>query len=79
MDIVEKELRPIKPWEAKVKVEYSGLCHTDLHVAAGDFGAVPGRVIGHEGVGRVVELGSHDELVTRGGQYASLWETWQRS
>ncbi len=29
--------------------------------------------------GRVVELGSHDELVTRGGQYASLWETWQRS
>lgn len=28
--------------------------------------------------GRVVELGSHDELVARGGEYASLWETWQQ-
>ncbi|MDO5060266.1 MAG: ABC transporter ATP-binding protein [Actinomycetaceae bacterium] len=27
--------------------------------------------------GRVVELGSHDELVAAGGEYASLWRTWQ--
>ena len=24
--------------QALVKIEYSGVCHTDLHVAAGDFG-----------------------------------------
>lgn len=27
--------------------------------------------------GRVAELGSHDDLVAVGGEYASLWETWQ--
>ncbi|WP_124040020.1 alcohol dehydrogenase AdhP [Neoactinobaculum massilliense] len=73
VDIVEKELRPIKPWEAKVKVEYSGLCHTDLHVAAGDFGAVPGRVIGHEGVGRVVELGSEVTALKLGDRVSIAW------
>jgi len=26
--------------------------------------------------GRLVELGSHDELVTRGGRYAALFDTW---
>ena len=28
--------------------------------------------------GDVVELGSHDELVARGGEYARLWERWQQ-
>ena len=26
--------------------------------------------------GRIIELGSHDELVSAGGPYASLWRTW---
>jgi ABC-type multidrug transport system fused ATPase/permease subunit len=26
--------------------------------------------------GRITELGSHDELVARGGSYAALWESW---
>ncbi len=29
--------------------------------------------------GNVVELGSHAELVGQGGEYASLWESWQKS
>ncbi|GAB2812681.1 ABC transporter ATP-binding protein [Actinocorallia aurea] len=28
--------------------------------------------------GRITELGTHDELVSRGGSYAALWETWTR-
>lgn len=28
--------------------------------------------------GRIVELGSHDDLVSRGGVYADLWEKWNR-
>ncbi|MDR0899840.1 MAG: alcohol dehydrogenase catalytic domain-containing protein, partial [Lactobacillaceae bacterium] len=52
--------------EALVDVEYCGLCHTDLHVANGDFGNANEigvrngsfrRVIGHEGIGRVAKLG----------------------
>jgi ABC-type multidrug transport system fused ATPase/permease subunit len=26
--------------------------------------------------GRVAELGRHDELVARGGEYAALWRAW---
>jgi ABC-type multidrug transport system fused ATPase/permease subunit len=29
--------------------------------------------------GRVVEVGSHDELVAAGGAYAALWRTWHGS
>lgn len=28
--------------------------------------------------GRIVELGTHDELVTLGGEYASLWQAWNQ-
>lgn len=58
--------RELQHGEALVDVEYCGLCHTDLHVANGDFGDPskmgtinPGfrRVIGHEGVGIVSKLG----------------------
>ncbi|WP_099331564.1 ABC transporter ATP-binding protein [Actinomyces minihominis] len=29
--------------------------------------------------GNLAELGSHEELVDRGGEYASLWASWQKS
>ncbi|HEL2506625.1 TPA: alcohol dehydrogenase AdhP [Streptococcus suis] len=54
--VVEKELRPLEAGEALVQIEYCGVCHTDLHVANGDFGKVPGRVLGHEGIGIVTEI-----------------------
>ena len=28
--------------------------------------------------GRIVEIGSHDELVAAGGDYAALWHSWQQ-
>ncbi|HEM6256681.1 TPA: alcohol dehydrogenase AdhP [Streptococcus suis] len=54
--VVDKELRPLEAGEALVQIEYCGVCHTDLHVANGDFGKVPGRVLGHEGIGIVTEI-----------------------
>ena len=56
VEIVDRELRPLEEGEALVKVEFCGVCHTDLHVAHGDFGKVPGRILGHEGIGKVVEV-----------------------
>ena len=54
--VANKEMRPLETGEALVQIEYCGVCHTDLHVAHGDFGKVPGRVLGHEGIGIVKEV-----------------------
>ena len=51
--------------QALVKVEYCGVCHTDLHVAHGDFGKVPGRILGHEGIGIVEEVGEGVETLKK--------------
>lgn len=58
--------------QALVKVEYCGVCHTDLHVAHGDFGQVPGRILGHEGIGIVEEVGEGVETLKKVTAYQSL-------
>lgn len=73
VDIVEKQLRPIRDNEALVDVEYCGVCHTDLHVANGDFGEQPGRVIGHEGIGIVREIGADVRSLKVGDRVSIAW------
>ena len=47
-----------KPREVVVKVAAAGLCHSDDHVATGDY-AMPLPVVGgHEGAGTIVAIGS---------------------
>jgi len=46
------------PGDAIVKVDTTTICGTDLHILKGDVPAVrEGRVLGHEGVGTVTEVG----------------------
>ena len=47
--------RELEPGQVRVKVEASGLCHTDIHAAHGDWPVKPSPpfVPGHEGVGIV--------------------------
>jgi alcohol dehydrogenase len=48
-----------KPTDAIVRVERTTICGTDLHILKGDVPAViDGRVLGHEGVGVVDEVGA---------------------
>lgn len=49
VEIVEREVRPLEYGEALVEVEYCGVCHTDLHVAAGDYGEKTGPRAGTRG------------------------------
>ena len=72
-DVKDVTLRDLKPGEALVKIEYCGLCHTDLHVAAGDFGKVPGRITGHEGVGPVVKVGPNVTSLKIGDRVSVAW------
>jgi threonine dehydrogenase-like Zn-dependent dehydrogenase len=47
------------PTDAIVRLTASAICGTDLHLVRGTFpGVRPGRILGHEGVGVVEELGS---------------------
>ncbi|MGX7013457.1 alcohol dehydrogenase AdhP [Vagococcus silagei] len=71
--VVEKDLRPLKANEALLKMECCGVCHTDLHVKNGDFGDVTGRVLGHEGIGRVVEVGSDVTSLKIGDRASVAW------
>jgi alcohol dehydrogenase, propanol-preferring len=58
-----------------VKIEASGLCHTDIHAARGDWPVKPKMPLipGHEGVGRVVAVGSGDSPVQIGDRVALPW------
>ena len=47
------------PTDAIVRIDTSTICGTDLHILKGDVPEVePGRILGHEAVGTVVETGS---------------------
>ena len=47
-----------KPTDAIIRITKTTICGTDLHILKGDVPAVtPGRILGHEGVGIVEEVG----------------------
>lgn len=73
VEIVDHEMPEIGYGEALVKVDYCGVCHTDLHVAHGDFGKVPGRILGHEGIGIVEKLGDGVTSLKVGDRVSIAW------
>ena len=54
----EIELGLPRPDEVVIELEASGMCHADLSARAGHVPFPLPAVLGHEGVGRIVELGS---------------------
>jgi len=47
------------PTDVVVRIDTTTICGTDLHILKGDVPAVtPGRILGHEGVGVITEVGS---------------------
>jgi propanol-preferring alcohol dehydrogenase len=58
-----------------VKLVASGVCHTDLHAAEGDWPVKPSPpfIPGHEGVGEVVELGAGVTKLTVGQHVGNAW------
>jgi propanol-preferring alcohol dehydrogenase len=61
--------------EIVVKVETSGLCHTDIHAAHGDWPVkpTPPFIPGHEGIGVVEEIGPGVTEVAVGDRVAMPW------
>ncbi|MGB8350568.1 MAG: alcohol dehydrogenase AdhP [Gaiella sp.] len=68
--------RPVlEPGQILVEVEATGLCHTDIHAAHGDWPVKPSPpfVPGHEGIGIVRELGPAVTEVALGDRVAMPW------
>ncbi|SFI03506.1 alcohol dehydrogenase AdhP [Modicisalibacter xianhensis] len=63
------------PGEVLVKIAASGVCHTDLHAAHGDWPVKPQPpfIPGHEGVGHVVALGAGVTHVKEGDRVGIPW------
>ena len=55
------------PTDAIVKIAKTTICGTDLHILKGDVPAVTdGRILGHEGVGVIEEVGAGVSNFTKG-------------
>jgi alcohol dehydrogenase, propanol-preferring len=72
------EDRPIPgagPGQVAVRMEASGLCHTDIHAAHGDWPVTPTPpfVPGHEGVGIVYSVGEGVTSIQTGQRVAVPW------
>jgi len=75
------EDRPVpEPGDGQVlvRIEASGLCHTDMHAANGDWPVKPAPpfVPGHEGVGIVTRAGRGVTRVQEGDRVAIPWLGW---
>ncbi len=75
LTVEEVQRKELAAGQIRVKVEATGLCHTDIHAAHGDWPVkpTPPFVPGHEGVGIVVELAPDVTEVALGDRVAMPW------
>ena len=75
VNVKEIDLPKPGPFQALVKLQASGICHTDLHAVEGDWPVKPEPpfVPGHEGVGEVIELGPGEHPVKVGDIVGNAW------
>lgn len=73
VEVVNKEVRPLRHGEALLKMDCCGVCHTDLHVKNGDFGDKTGLTLGHEGIGLVTAVGPGVTSLKVGDRASVAW------
>jgi len=73
--IEEVEVPKVTPGQILVKVAASGVCHTDLHAADGDWPVKPKLpfIPGHEAVGHVAAVGTGVKHVKEGDRVGVPW------
>ncbi len=73
--IEEVNVPDVPPGRILVKIVASGVCHTDLHAAEGDWPVKPALpfIPGHEGVGHVAKVGAGVTWVKEGDRVGVPW------
>ncbi|MEM7644407.1 MAG: alcohol dehydrogenase AdhP [Pseudomonadota bacterium] len=75
LDIREVPVPEIGPGQVLMRVRASGVCHTDLHAAMGDWPVKPSApfIPGHEGVGEVAAIGAGVTHLKEGDRIGAPW------
>ena len=73
LEIREVEVAKPQAGEVLVRMLVGGVCHSDLHVMTGHLQAPLPLILGHEGVGTVVEVGPGVTSVRPGDNVIPLW------
>jgi S-(hydroxymethyl)glutathione dehydrogenase / alcohol dehydrogenase len=73
LEIESLELAPPGPGEVAVRIDASGLCHSDLHVMMGEWSERPPMVLGHEGCGVVEAVGEGVHRFAPGDRVVLCW------
>jgi len=75
LKLMELDIPVAGPGQILVKTEACGVCHTDLHARDGDWPAKPKLPFtpGHEGIGRVVAIGTGVTAVKEGDRVGVPW------
>lgn len=73
--IEDMDIPEVPPGQVLVKVAASGVCHTDLHAADGDWPVKPTLpfIPGHEGVGHVAHVGAGVGHLKEGDRVGVPW------
>ena len=75
LQIEEVPIPEVEPGMIQVRIQASGVCHTDLHAAEGDWPVKPNPpfIPGHEGVGFVSAVGAGVKHVKEGDRVGVPW------
>ena len=73
LDIRDVDVEKPRAGEVLVRMAVGGICHSDLHVMTGHLNAPIPSILGHEGAGTVVEVGSGVTSVRPGDNVIPLW------
>lgn len=75
LDIREVPVPEVGPGQVLMRVRASGVCHTDLHAAEGDWPVKPSApfIPGHEGVGEVAAVGAGVTHLKEGDRIGAPW------
>lgn len=57
IELQEKPVPRVGPGEARIRITTTTICGTDVHIMKGEYPVEPGRIVGHEPVGVIDELG----------------------
>ena len=75
LQLMEMPVPDPGPGEVLVQIVASGVCHTDLHAADGDWPVKPSLpfIPGHEGAGFVAKVGSGSKYLKEGDRVGIAW------